>query len=78
MDANFSMGSEGAVGLDLKAKLYGRPDVPVVIDYIAGLGGREINITTIGKLVERAEQVYRSGDILPEAEWVDLNPALLG
>ena len=78
MDANFSMGSEGAVGLDLKAKLYGRPDAPVVIDFIAGLGGREININTIGKLVERAEEVYRSGRILPESEWVDLNPALLG
>jgi len=78
MDANFSMGSEGAVGLDLKAKLYGRPDAPIVIDYIAGLGGREININTIGKLVERAEEVYRSGRILPEPEWVDLNPALLG
>ena len=78
MDANFSMGSEGAVGLDLKAKLYGRPDAPIVIDYIAGLGGREININTIGKLVERAEEIYRSGRILPESEWVDLNPALLG
>jgi pyruvate ferredoxin oxidoreductase alpha subunit len=77
MDANFSMGSEGAVGLDLKAKLYGRPDAPIVIDYIAGLGGREINIKTIGKLVERAEEIYRSGRILPESEWVDLNPALL-
>jgi pyruvate ferredoxin oxidoreductase alpha subunit len=77
MDANFSMGSEGAVGLDLKAKLYGRPDAPIVIDYIAGLGGREINMNTIGKLVERAEEIYRSGHILPESEWVDLNPALL-
>jgi pyruvate ferredoxin oxidoreductase alpha subunit len=72
------MGSEGAVGLDLKAKLYGRPNAPIVIDYIAGLGGREININTIGKLVERAEEVCRSGRILPESEWVDLNPALLG
>ncbi len=78
MDANFSMGSEGAVGLDLKAKLYGRPNAPLVIDYIAGLGGREININTIGKLVERAEEVCRSGHVLPESEWVDLNPALLG
>ncbi len=77
MDANFSMGSEGAVGLDLKAKLYGLPDAPIVIDYIAGLGGREINIKTIGKLVEQAEEIYRSGRILPESEWVDLNPALL-
>ncbi len=50
---------------------------PIVIDYIAGLGGREININTIGKLVERAEEVYRSGRILAEPEWVDLNPALL-
>lgn len=77
MDANFSMGSEGAVGLDLKAKLYGRPDAPIVIDYIAGLGGREINIETIGKLVERAEEVYLSGKNPPDSEWVDLNQAMI-
>jgi pyruvate ferredoxin oxidoreductase alpha subunit len=77
MDASFSMGSEGAIGLDLKAKLYGRPDAPVVIDYIAGLGGREINIQTINKLVERAEAVCLSGQVPPESEWVDLNRGLL-
>ncbi|UCF90890.1 MAG: pyruvate ferredoxin oxidoreductase [Desulfobacterales bacterium] len=77
MDANFSMGSEGAVGLDLKAKLCGRPEAPLIIDYIAGLGGREINAQTIRKLVARTEDVYRSRLILPESEWVDLNPAIL-
>ena len=77
MDANFSMGSEGAVGLDLKAKLFGMPDVPLVLDFIAGLGGREINSRTVAKLVERAEQLYRSGQVLPESEWVDLNQAVL-
>jgi len=77
MDANLSMGSEGAVGLDLKAKLFGMPDAPLVIDFIAGLGGREINSKTVAKLVERAEQVYRSGQVLPESEWVDLNQAVL-
>ena len=77
MDANFSMGSEGAVGLDLKAKLLGVPDAPMVISYIAGLGGREINSQTIAKLVDRAEKVYRSGQVLPEPEWVDLNQQVL-
>jgi pyruvate ferredoxin oxidoreductase alpha subunit len=77
MDANSSMGSEGAVGLDLKAKLYGRPNAPIVIDYIAGLGGREINARTIDRLVERSEDICRSGQVLSEPEWVDLNTALL-
>jgi pyruvate ferredoxin oxidoreductase alpha subunit len=77
MDASFSMGSEGAVGLDLKAKLFGRPDAPMVIDFIAGLGGREINAKTIGRLVDRAEELHRSGRVPAESEWVDLNAAIL-
>ena len=77
MDANVSMGSEGAIGLDLKAKLCGRPGAPLVIDFIAGLGGREINAGTIGRLVKRAEEIARSGQPLPEVEWVDLNPGIL-
>jgi pyruvate ferredoxin oxidoreductase alpha subunit len=77
MDANLSMGSEGAVGLDLKAKLLGVPGAPMVIDYIAGLGGREINNQTIAKLVVSAEEVYRSGQVPPEPEWIDLNQAIL-
>jgi len=77
MDANMSMGSEGAIGLDLKAKLCGRPGAPLVIDFIAGLGGREINAGTIGRLVDRAREVARSGRLPSEAEWVDLNMAVL-
>jgi len=77
MDANVSMGSEGAIGLDLKAKLCGRTDAPLVVDFIAGLGGREINAGTIGRLVDRAQEIVRSGQVPPEAEWVDLNPAIL-
>jgi len=77
MDASFSMGSEGSIGLDLKAKLFGQPDAPMVIDFIAGLGGREINAATIGKLVDRSEEIARSGRVPAESEWVDLNRAVL-
>ncbi len=77
MEANVSMGSEGAVGMDLKAKLSGKADVPLVIDFIAGLGGREVNEGTIDEIVKKAEEVLNSGLPLQESHWVGLNPTIL-
>jgi len=77
LDANFSMGSEGAVGMDLKAKLCGRPGAPQVFDFIAGLGGREINIDVVGRIVQKAEEFVSSETYLTESYWMDLNPAIL-
>ena len=77
MEANVSMGSEGAVGMDLKAKLLGKADAPLVIDFIAGLGGREVNERTIGDIVKKAEEVLNSGLPLQESHWVGLNPTIL-
>jgi len=77
MDANFSMGSEGAVGMDLKAKFYGRPNAPMVIDFVAGYGGREINMDTVDRMVQDAEKMIADGSHLTEAYWVDLNTAIL-
>ena len=77
MDASFSMGSEGSIGLDLKAKLFGRPQAPMVIDFVAGLGGREISGQTIDRLVKRSEEIYRSGQVQPEPEWVDLDASIV-
>jgi len=77
LDANFSMGSEGAVGMDLKAKLCGRPGAPQVFDFIAGLGGREVNIDVVGRIVQKAEEFVSSETYLTESYWMDLNPAIL-
>jgi len=77
MDANFSMGSEGALGMDLKAKLCGRPGAPLVVDFIAGLGGREVNEDRIMEIVEKAQEIYKSGLPLDESYWVGLNPEVL-
>jgi len=77
MDANFSMGSEGAIGMDLKAKLCGKKDAPLVFDFIAGLGGRDINVKTVGRIVEKAEELLETGLPLPESYWIDLNPVIL-
>ncbi|RLB36675.1 MAG: pyruvate ferredoxin oxidoreductase [Deltaproteobacteria bacterium] len=77
LDANFSMGSEGAVGMDLKAKLCGRSEAPIVVDFIAGLGGREVNEDRIIEVVEKAREIGRSGFPPDEPLWVGLNSSLI-
>lgn len=77
MEADFSMGSEGAVGMDLKAKLCGRADVPLVFDFIAGLGGREVNKKIVREIIQRSEEMYKAGSPLHESYWVDLNLSIL-
>jgi pyruvate ferredoxin oxidoreductase alpha subunit len=77
MEATFSMGSEGAVGMDLKAKLCGRPDAPMVVDFIAGLGGREVNVERIQRAVEETREALESRVPPAESRWVGLNPDVL-
>ncbi|MBW1666645.1 MAG: pyruvate ferredoxin oxidoreductase [Deltaproteobacteria bacterium] len=77
MDANFSMGSEGALGMDLKAKLCGRRGAPLVLDCVAGLGGREVNEKRVLEIVERAREVEESGLPLDEPYWAGLRPEIL-
>jgi pyruvate ferredoxin oxidoreductase alpha subunit len=77
MEADYSMGSEGAVSMDLKAKLCGRAGAPLVLDVIAGLGGREVNEGTIREIIRKAEGVQSTGVPLKEPHWAGLNPNIL-
>jgi pyruvate ferredoxin oxidoreductase alpha subunit len=77
IEANVSMGSEGAVGMDLKAKLCGRPNAPLVVDVIAGLGGREVNQEIIRRIVQESEKVGKVGVPLKEPYWAGLDPTIL-
>jgi len=77
MEADFSMGSEGAVGMDLKAKVCGRPGAPLVLDFITGLGGREVNEQTVEEVVAEAQKAV-SKELPPvESYWVGLDPSIV-
>ena len=77
VDANLSLGSEGAMGMDLKAKLYGAPDAPQVVDVIAGIGGRDVNESRIKEIVQTAKEAKTSGYFLREPFWSGLNPKIV-
>ena len=63
--------------MDLKSKLCGRPNSPHVVDFITGLGGREVNKRTIYQIIQKGREVLASGGYLPESYWVDLNRDIL-
>ncbi len=73
LDKNISLGTgEGAVTTEIKAGMYnGDISVPV-IGFVIGLGGRDIPVTTVQRIVEKAEKVVKNG-IAAESEFVDLN-----
>jgi pyruvate ferredoxin oxidoreductase alpha subunit len=54
LDKNISLGSKGAVGLEVKDVLYGS-GIPV-LDYIVGLGGRDMRKKDIERIVTLAEK----------------------
>lgn len=55
MDRCISTGGPGGpVASEIKSSLYGVKDGPVVVEYIAGLGGRDVKIDEFEFMIERA------------------------
>jgi pyruvate ferredoxin oxidoreductase alpha subunit len=71
IDRSWGLGSDGALALDVKAALYGAPNIPVY-DFIAGLGGRDLHAGTISACVDRALAMAADGTTQDGPEWIDL------
>jgi len=78
LDSNISLGSEGAVGMDLKAKFYGVPGCPKIVDVIAGLGGKVINKKTVYDIAKRAADIAEEDTFADKScFWMDLNRSVV-
>ncbi len=72
LDKNISLGTgEGAVCTEIKASLYNSDISVPVIGFVIGLGGRDIPVSTVQRIVSKAEDVIKHG-IKVESEFVDL------
>ncbi len=75
LEKDVSIGNEAGLLTDLKAALYNSRVRTPIIGFAAGLGGRDITIKDIRKIVERAEAA-RQG-IESEFEFLDLRKEIL-
>jgi pyruvate/2-oxoacid:ferredoxin oxidoreductase alpha subunit len=69
IDRNCSFGHHGVFFQELKSALYGLPDDrrPTAYGYVAGLGGRDINVETLQDAVRRTLERPAPE---PETEWL--------
>jgi pyruvate ferredoxin oxidoreductase alpha subunit len=44
----------GPLGVEVRSALYGRPEKPAILDFVGGLGGREISRKTFRQMVNRS------------------------
>jgi pyruvate ferredoxin oxidoreductase alpha subunit len=82
LDRDISFGSSGVLYQEVVRCLYGTPTAPTLINYVVGLGGRDINPSTIHKaftdLEERSQNhPLNNGTIENSPVWLDLNLSLI-
>ncbi|WP_366925165.1 transketolase C-terminal domain-containing protein [Halomonas sp.] len=77
IDRSFSNSAGGILGTEIKASLYGS-NKPFVINYIAGIGGREIYPQTAFDMLKEADEMLEKGKIPSEAIFYNLNMQMMG
>ncbi|MFH0787803.1 MAG: pyruvate ferredoxin oxidoreductase [Pseudomonadota bacterium] len=69
IDRNFSFGAGGIFAQEIRAALCSLPERPIVFGYIAGLGGRDVTLNTLGEIYQITKnQEYPAQESL----WVGL------
>lgn len=71
LDRSYTFGAAGAMFSEVKASMYSLQKRPVVKNYIAGLGGRDITPRTLEKILEDMLVVSKRG-AEDEVDWVDV------
>lgn len=70
IDRNISFGIEGVLFTEVKSSLYPLDEKPLVLGFIAGLGGRDIRVRHIIKAARKALNALRTGAKYFMEEWV--------
>ena len=71
LDRSYTFGAAGAMFTEVKASAYSGQKRPVIKNYIAGLGGRDITPKIIEKIFEDIQLCSKRG-AENEVEWVDV------
>jgi pyruvate ferredoxin oxidoreductase alpha subunit len=75
LEKDVSVGSEAALLVDLKAAFYNSNLRMPIIGFAAGLGGRDITVKDVKKMVERADASRRG--VEAEFEFLTLRKEIL-
>ncbi len=73
VDRDYSFGSPSFAGVlfhELKSALYSLETRPLMLNFIAGLGGREVHVTDVNHMVDIVQKAVDTGKIEQESTWI--------
>jgi pyruvate ferredoxin oxidoreductase alpha subunit len=73
IDRDYSFGSPSFAGVlfnELRSALYPQEKRPMMLNFIAGLGGREIRARDVNQMVDIVQRAVDTGKIEQEATWI--------
>jgi predicted outer membrane repeat protein len=77
VDRDISYGSGGAIYTETKAALYGMKQQPLVLGFVAGLGGRDVTPDHQKAIFQETTKTLEQGDVKQEERWFDLKKEVL-
>ncbi len=73
IDRDYSFGSPSFAGVlfnDLRSALYPMENRPLMLNFVAGLGGREVHVNDVNEMVEITQKAVDTGIIEQESTWI--------
>ena len=73
IDRDYSFGSPSFAGVlfnDLRSALYPMEKRPQVLNFIAGLGGREVHVNDVNEMIDITQKAIDTGVIEQESTWI--------
>jgi pyruvate ferredoxin oxidoreductase alpha subunit len=73
IDRDYSFGSPSFAGVlfhELRSALYPLENRPMILNFIAGLGGREVHVSDVNHMIDIVQKAVDTGEIEQESTWI--------
>jgi pyruvate ferredoxin oxidoreductase alpha subunit len=77
IDRNISLGYRGALFSDAASALANLERRPLIVNFIVGLGGRDISIENFYEIVKKAKQILETKKVEKEIEWIGIKKEMI-
>ena len=78
LEKDISLGSAGALFIDTAAAFINVEKAPLMLDFICGLGGRDLEALQIKEAIRGAARAAESGEVRKAVRWLGLREKLVG
>ncbi len=78
LEKDFSPGSTGALFSDLSGALANAKKSPLLLNFICGLGGRDVSVIQIREAAKAAMEAAKTGEVKEAVRWLGLRETMVG